>query len=899
MESSHSLNTAFNPSAVAVVGASDRAASRGTYIWNGVMNSRRALEAYPVNPKYKYIGVTPCWPTLKELPAKIDLAVLTIPSEEVENLIKECGKLGIGNVLIAPANSKLSEDRHWRRKIVETASQLGIRIIGPDSMGIMRPRIGLNVSYWPQLAKAGVVGLVCQSGAVATALLDYAGRTGIGFSTVISTGRESDVSLAEIIDFLAADEQTSVIALHIEALRDPRAFFSAVRAAVRIKPVVVLKAGRGSNAGRITAARLGLAAFNEDIFDALLERCGAIRCDKLETFCATLEVFCCGKNPREGRLAMICSDMGFAALAVDAADAAGVKIAQLSPESDEAIRSLTVQMCPVSNPVALASDAGPEAVVKALEVCLADDNVDGVMLSLCPSAVSATNRTVQLIATAAKESFKPVIINWMTPAPGEVIREGFSKSGLPCLLTPDLAVLGFANLTNDEAMRRRKLTPASEVFAHDAPDFETAKHVVKEAQGKGEHVLPDKTCRELLAAFGIKTLASSFAQNSEQAVEAARKYGYPVAVKLVAEGVSHRTDIGGVLLNVADDEAVIKAFDTLKERVQTRAALALFKGVIVQKMVTGDGIREISIKAVTDPVLGAGICFAAGGRTGEIFPEKIVASPPISEPLARDMIRRHRLSKVFAPLRELDTADENAVVDLLLRVSRIMSEVPAVSELTLNPVRFEGETATVLDASISLSARSAEPDVDYSHMILAPSENRLSQPLKTMPECLLRNIRPSDFSAEKRMISRLSSQSAYLRFHKKAEDITDNEIVEFVDIDRTRESAFVVVDAPDEGKRIEMHAVARISLSPDSDTAEFGILVEDSCQKKGLGGELMQTIEDEARRRGAKHISGWVVRGNSGMAALLTRRGYEVRESEDDADFLIYTLSLAGGNRNK
>ena len=330
------------------------------------MNGRRVHEAYPVNPKYKYIGVTSCWPSLSEVPAKIDLAVFATPSSKIEGLLKECKKLAIPNVLITPGDEELTADRRWRERIAQMAREAGIRLIGPDSMGIMRPSIGLNVSYWPHLAQTGSIGLLCQSGAVTAAVLEYADRSGIGFSTVISSGLESEVSLAEMIDFLVADPQTEIIALHVEALRHPRSFFSSLKNAVRQKPVIVLKAGRGTNARRLACARLATAASDEAVFDAAIARVGAIRCDTLEEFVTTLEVFNTGKNPRQGRLAMLGTGLGFALLTADAADAEGIDFANFSVATEKTLSKICSANLGATNPLAIAADADAEFFAQAL-----------------------------------------------------------------------------------------------------------------------------------------------------------------------------------------------------------------------------------------------------------------------------------------------------------------------------------------------------------------------------------------------------------------------------------------------------------------------------------------------------------------------------------------------------
>ena len=893
MDILHSLTSAFNPKAVAVVGASDRPGSRGSFVWSGVMNGRRVHEAYPVNPKYKYIGVTSCWPSLSEVPAKIDLAVIATPSSKIEGLLKECKKLGIPNVLITPGDEELTADRRWREHIAQMAREAGIRIIGPDSMGIMRPSIGLNVSYWPRLAQTGSIGLLCQSGAVTASVLEYAERSGIGFSTVISSGLESEVSLAEMIDFLVADPQTEIIALHVEALRHPRSFFSALKNAVRQKPVIVLKAGRGTNARRLACARLATAASDEAVFDAAIARVGAIRCDKLEEFVTTLEVFCTDKNPRQGRLAMLGTGLGFALLTADAADAEGIAFANFSMQTEKTLAKICNAKLGVTNPLAIAADADAEFFAQALTACLDDDNVDGVVVTLSPTAANATPRTTQLLANAAKASFKPVVVCWAAPFAESLMRSSFKRGGLPCVATPQLAVRAFANLARYENLKKQRLQPPSETLTAGKPDLAAARRIVKQAKAQQRFILSDNETTELLQSFGITSLACTFAPGENEAAAAARRIGFPVAVKISAEGIAHKTDTGGVILNLMSESEVREAFNTVRDRCAQRAPMALFKGVFVQKMAHSERLREVCIRAATDPVLGAAISFSAGGRTGEIFTERTVELAPLTEPQARRMIRRHPVYKALGDFRGMPAANEDALVATLLKISALMCEIPAVAEISVNPLVIDDQLAVSLDAGVALCARSDEP----SHMLMQPAPITSGEEFTSRGGLMrIRSIRPEDFAAEKRLLQRLSQKSAYLRFHKDATDVTDNEIIGFTDFDREREAAFVITDAGASIEKPEIHAVGRLTKAPDSDTAEFGIVVEDKFQRAGFGAILMQQLENEARSRGARLLSGWVLKGNDAMAGLMSRRGYRAADCPEDASMLIYSLEL-GSNR--
>lgn len=888
------LQSAFIPKAVAVVGASDRVGSRGTYVWNGVMNGRRALEAYPVNPKYKYIGVTPCWASLSELPTQIDLAVIATPAKSVMGLLKECAKLGIPNVLLTPGDEALTGDRHWRAEVTEFARRSKIRLIGPDSMGIMRPSIGLNVSYWPQLADCGSIGLLSQSGAVMATILTYAAHSSMGFSSVISSGLESDVKLAEIVDFLADDPKTGIIALHIETLRHPRAFYSAVRMASRRKPVIVLKAGRCPSSARLIAGRLSAAVGSEAAFDAMLERAGAIRCDRIEEFCSTLEVFAAGKNPREGRLAVIANGLGFAALAADACDACNVRLADLSAQTERALRPILRSSSALMNPVALGSDATPEAFSAVLEQVVADDQVDGAVIALAPSPLTESEHTVELIARIADNTFKPVIVNWLSDIANDTMLRAFKRCRLPVISTPELTARAFAHLARYEALKRERERAPLEGSEDFSWDRNAAAVLVEQAKKAQQFHLSESETAKLLAAFGIRTLSASFAETAQDAVDCARRIGFPVAVKVAADGIAHKTDVGGVVLNVAGESQVTAAFHLVADRLKKHAPMALFKGVFVQKMADRQNARELMIRAATDPILGPAVYFGAGGRTGDIFGEETIALAPLSEPIAHDLIERHRARVSLEVFRGLPAVKHGDIVETLMRVSRMMCEVPAVSEVTINPLIADDKGVIALDASVALCARSSVPEPDYPHMLICPSPAACDEEIETRSGAMrIRSIRADDVAPLKRLLSRLSQRTAYMRLHKKADEVTHTELIDFTHINHDREAARVVTDTSREAP--EMHAVGRIFLhhAPDGClVAEFGILVEDSFQHAGLGSVLMQRLEDESRRRGAARIEGYVLKGNDAMAALMSKRGYRASDCPQDANMLIYSLPL-------
>lgn len=890
MAFSHRLHSAFIPRSVAVVGASVQPHRRGTLIWNSVKNCRPLVEAYPVNPKYHVLEHYPCWATLRELPTVVDLVVIATPSEHVLGVLEDCAQCGIKNALIPPGDPLYTTDRHWRDEIVAFAKANGIRLIGPDSVGIMRPDIGLNVSYWPDLPEAGHVALLCQSGSVTATVLDYAKRCAFGFSSIITSGLESDVNLAEILDFLTADPQTEIIALHIETLKHPRRFYSALRAAVRCKPVILLKAGRGPSASRLIAARTATLSSDDDVFDALLARAGAIRCDRIEEFCSTLEVFSTQKQPRNGRLAIMANGLGFCALAGDAADAHGIALARLSHESTAQLQTLLESPLTITNPIDIGANPPPEHIEQTLHVLLKDNQVDGVCIYLAPSTAMNSPATVDAIGRAAQSSFKPVIVTWMSESIPESVQRQLQRNALPTLLTPDLSAKAFLHLVQYERLKELRLNTPQEGSEQFSLDLDGARDFIARIRQENRHRLTEPQSHRLLRYFGIETVPGQLALTPEEAVVHAEAIGYPVALKLCANGVGHKTDVGGILLHVSDPTELVYGFEKIKTNCRQFAPFAEFIGIYVQKMAHRRSSRKLQLSVFTDPTLGPSIRIGSGGRAGEVFDDVQIGIPPLTEPIVRDMIDRTHIRRALTRYRGLPDANLPALVRTVMRLSTMISELPCIAELSINPLLVDENGALALDANVSLNHAASTPDSDYSHLLIAPTSLAVSQPLDTrLGAMTLRSIRADDYAALKRLLGRISNRSAYLRFHKKAEDITHNELIDFTQIDHDRDCAVVVTDNGNEG---EIHAVARFAHTPGQNMAEFGILVEDSHQCLGLGSKLMQCLEDRARERGIAQLVGYILKDNGGMAALMRRRGFTSKPYPQDDSMLTYTLNL-------
>lgn len=835
MSVTHRLASAFIPTRVAVVGASDREGSRGRAVWSGVMNSRRVLEAYPVNPKYKYIGLTPCWAGLRDLPHTPELCVIATPSARVESVLKDCAALGIANVLVTPGEGTWTEDRLWQDKLAQTARERGIHLIGPDSVGIMRPDIGLNVSYIPKLAAAGPVGLVCQSAALTAAVLDYAAEAGFGFSSVISSGAEAATGLDEIVDFLAADAKTEIIALQILTVRHPRRLMSALKAAARVKPVIILPPGVSPAAGRLSAARLGTPSADPAVFAAAVARTGAACAESLEDFCAALGLLAFGILPKGSRTACAGNGLGVVNLTADAVTQAGLIPAQLSRSTHTALTALTQSPVLMNDP----SDLGPEAagtlVRDAARVILADPSADALIVSLSPMTAARESEAPALLAEVTREAGKPLLV-CRTGGTDVNFRDACRESGLIAFTSARAAASALA-------LALQSVTRTGESRTAEGPETETpadtaqAAAALENARRAHRLVLTESECAALLAAFGIRGAQGAFAATAQEASAAARTIGFPVAVKLSADGIAHKTDAGGVILNLRSEAGVAEAFETLKRHCAEKAPYARLRGVWVERMVDTANAREVAVDYITDPVLGPVITLGAGGLAGSLIRDKVILIPPVTQAQARESIRRSPVAALLRGCRGMPPADEKSLAATLMRLSRLAEALPALAELKLSPAAVDDKGLTVLDASGALCGRPVTAEPDARHMLFAPYPAYLETSVRLSAGALIvRGVKPSDQQTLAAFTAQLSAQD------RAALLAGDPATGDLADIDWDRECLLIAAD--DSRVAPALHAVLRITQTPGKDPAV--VCITDRSYREDSG--LTRTLAAAAAR---------------------------------------------------
>jgi len=894
---SHYLRFALTPRSIAVVGATDRPDALGKHVFGNLIAGGFRGQIYAVNPKHERIGEHPCFRSLEALPAAVDLAIIVTPARTVPAIIDDAGRRGVRAVLVLSAGFAEvgAEGVKLQARAVAHAREHGIRMLGPNCLGIMRPKIGLNATFARTSAKPGSVALVSQSGAVVAALLDYAWTAGFGFSSVVSTGGGSDVEFSEILDFLALDEATRSIVLYIEGVHDARALMSSVRAASSVKPVVILKVGRHMTGLKAAMSHTGALVGNDAVFEMALKRAGAIRVKAYNQMFAATEALAAGRLPQAmpgNRLAILTNGGGPGVLAADAAAECEVALAQISPETRASLDEVLPSTWSRGNPVDIIGDADAQRFAKAMEILLEDKENDGVLALFCPTIRLGAEETARALLETVKKSSKPVVSVWL--GEHEAGRGGavFKEAGLPALTSPERGVESFSYLSQFVRHRQLRLqVPSPHVDEFDL-DLGGARRVLQDALESGRATLDEQESKRLLDCFGIATVPTRLARSAEEAVAEAREIGFPVVLKVVATGITHKSEVGGVMLDLKSVDEVARAFESIQSKVATHAPQARFIGVHVQAMIERPHGRELIVGIARDPNFGPIISFGLGGIAVEVFRDSAVALPPLNRFLASEMISATRVSKMLRDFRGLPAINMDALVDVLLKISELACELPCIEELDINPLLADDSGVLALDARVVLGDGPLSADARYSHLAIHPYPKNLWRAvrLRTGDTALLRPIRPQDAEAERRFVSRVSPRSMYLRFHAPLRELSLERLVRYTQIDYDREMAFVAIDM--QGEEEEIHGIARYTRNPDGVSCEFGIVVEDAWHERGLGTALMAALEACARERGLQKMIGYVLAENEDMAKLMSGRGFEPHRDDEDPTVLNFVKRL-------
>ena len=880
----HRLDRIFKPQRIALIGASQNPKSvSGTVLKNLVGSGFRGV-VYPVNPAHESALGVQCWPDLGHLPRTPDLAVICSPAAEVPEVVRACGEAGVRGVVVISAGFRETgaEGRALEERVLAEARRFdGLRLLGPNCLGFIVPEAGLNLTFAHGMPKAGSIAFVSQSGALCTSVLDWALDQGIGFSYFVSVGNMLDVDFGDLIDYFGEDEKTRSILLYVESITDARKFLSAARAFARSKPIVAYKAGRFPESARAAASHTGALASEDEVFDAAFARAGIARVYEIADIFNCAELVGRYKTPAGPRLGIVTNAGGPGVMAVDALVVRRGVLAELSPATLAALDESLPPAWSHGNPVDVLGDANSKRYAKAAALVAADPGVDALLAILTPQAMTNPTATAKELGELAAKARKPLLAAWLG---GSSMREGaqiLSRAGVACYDTPDGAVQAFMTLVtyarNLEALYETPLEIPVE-FPLDRGELKPRFAALLPAEGD---TLSEAASKTLLAAYGIPVTLPVPAADADEAARMAAQVGFPVVLKLDSPDITHKSDVGGVALDLADAAAVRAAFERIVAGARRAQPAARVSGVTVQRMVRERNAIELIVGARQDPVFGAVMLVGMGGISAEILRDRALGLPPLNERLARRMLESLRAWPLLEGYRGRPGVDLRLLVETLMRVSYLVADYPEIRELDVNPLLATPDEVIALDARIIVDReRLAHPGKPYAHLALRPYPEELERQV-SLPDgerLLLRPIRPEDEPHWMAMLAACSRETIYMRFRYMFQWATHEAAMRYCFTDYDREIAIV---AEREGGEPRLVGVGRLVAEPEHQAAEYAVLVSDAWQNRGLGGVLTDYCEEIARGWGLKRMEAQTTADNARMIALFKKRGYTVEPDDE------------------
>ncbi len=873
------LEALFQPASVAVIGASDRVGSLGLVVLHNLKAGGFKGPLWPVNHRHASVDKGPAWPDIESLPQAPDLAVICTPAHTVPQLIDALGRKGTRAAIVLSAGLKQPSSTgglSLEQSMLDAAKPHLLRILGPNCIGALVPGAGLNASFAPGNALPGKLAFVTQSGALATAMLDWANSRGIGFSHFISLGDSADVDFGDVIDYLASDAATRAILMYAESVKAARKFMSAARAASRNKPVIVVKAGRAPDGARAAASHTGALAGSDAVFDAAVRRAGMLRVDTLESLFDAAETLAYARPWRGQRLAVVTNGGGAGVLAADALELGGARLAQLSEQTLGALDHCLPATWSHGNPIDIIGDAPVQRYVDALRVLLSAPDVDAVLFMHAPTAIVPSIDIALACLPLMQQSAKPILTCWLGGAAVAAARQASADAGLASYSTPERAAAAWlqllAHARNQEALQQLP-TDTPEDFT---PNRAQAQLLFDQAKQEGREWLDGAPAHALLRAYGIPTLETAKARDINEAVTAAIRIGFPVALKIVSPQIIHKSDVGGVVLALASDEAVRAAAMKMTEQLARQQPKAVVAGFTVQAMAQRPGAHELIVGIATDAVFGPVLMFGEGGTAVELRKDHAVALPPLNANLARDLVVHSKLAPLLAGYRGRAAAHEQALVSTLLKVSQMACDLPWLVELDINPLLVDEHGVLAVDARIKLRT---VPTGEGSRLAIRPYPSALEENVQTSGgELLVRPIRPEDGQGLMDFYAKASPADMRLRFFMARREVPHSELARYSQIDYDREMTFIAL-APGESCTQTMVAEVRAVCDPDNLKAEFAIQIASNWQGKGLGRLLMDKLIRYLRERDTAEVVGECLPDNLGMAALARSAGFEVSDN--------------------
>lgn len=871
------LDHLFDPASVAVIGASQRAGSVGATVWRNLHGNGFQGRSFAVNPKHREFDGVPVYARVADLPEVPELAIVCTPPAAVPGLIAELGAAGTRAAVVLTAGL----DKAQRQAMLDAAKPHLLRILGPNCIGMLVPHRGLNASFAHTGALPGELAFVTQSGALMTAMLDWSRSRRIGFSHLVSLGEHADVDFGDMLDFLGSDPKTRAILLYIESIEAPRKFMSAARAAARNKPVIVIKSGRSAQGQRAAASHTGALAGSDIVYDAAIARAGMLRVDTMQQLFLAAETLARFRTNRGEQLVILTNGGGAGVMAADCAAHVGVDLAELGAQT---LARLDAQM-PANwsrgNPVDIIGDAPAERYVQALEAINADPSAGAVLFIHAPTAIVPSADIARALVPLASQSPPRVLGCWLGGEAVAEAREIFRAAGIAGYETPEEAVRAFSMLVTYRHNQAQLIeaAPARPVRSAE-PDLGAVRAIVQQVLASGREMLTEPEAKALLAACGIPVVATQrVAADPAAAAAAAAAMGFPVALKILSPDISHKSDVGGVVLGLDGAAQVHAAAAEMLERVHAQRPQARIEGFTVQAMVQRAGAQELIVGASIDSVFGPVILFGQGGTAVEVLADRAIALPPLNEPLARALVARTRVAKLLRGFRDTPPADEASLLHVLIAVSQLLADVPQIAELDINPLIVDAQGAVALDARIRLDIAAPAGALNFA---IRPYPSQLAHTRDWHGRALtVRPIRPEDEAQHLEFLQHLDPEDVRLRVFYSRRSIERSELARLTQIDYAREMAFIAT-APGPDGAEQTLGVVRAVADPDNIEAEFGIIVRSELKGEGLGELLLQQMIDYLRQHGTQRLVATVLAENTRMLQLARELGFTESANLDE-----------------
>jgi acetyltransferase len=883
--STRNLDKLFEPKTIAVIGASNKKGSVGYILLRNLIGAEYDGIVYPVNVSAPAVQGIQAYASISQVPRKIDLAVIAVPAKAVPGIVRECGEAGVAGAVIVSSGFKEigAAGKKLEDEVLAIAASYDLRIVGPNCLGYIRPALNLNVTFAHVIPPAGRVAFFSQSGALGTAILDWAAANEVGFSAFVSVGSMSDVDFGDLIDYFGADQHTSSIILYIESITDARKFMSAARHFAKTKPIIVVKSGRTARSALAAASHTGAIAGDDTLYSAVFRRAGIVRVDEIEDLFDCSETLSRLSSPRGPKLAIVTNAGGPGVMAADRLLALGGELAELSPETEAKLKSFLPSYAAVGNPVDVGGDADAERYLQAAEALMADRGCDGVLAILTPQAMSYPTETAEaLVQVAAKHATKPLLTSFM----GEIkVAQGvrnFRTAHVPTFDTPEDAVRAYMYMWQYTRNLANLYETPADILPDFAPDRDAVKKIFLSVARDGRSILSEIEAKLVLEAYDIPVVKTMVATTVNECVSAAELIGFPVAIKILSHDITHKSDVGGIALNVRSAPEAANQFAKIIKRVTEAAPDARIIGVAVEAMSRGG--YEVIIGSKRDATFGPALMFGMGGTGVELYRDVAVDFPPLNQALARSLIQSTVVSQLLQGYRGKPPVDMNALEQTLVKFSYLLVDFPEIVEMDANPLQVRPDGLSALDARIVIEPKDVRKiTLPGSHLMISmyPSKYRWEYPLNG-DTLLLRPIKPEDEPLWSDMVESFSPETAEYRFFGPVGEVTKSMLVRYCHIDYDREIAIAAFAVPKGRKKTSMLGVARLSIeTTNAEEGEFAIVIRDDYQRKGIGSRLMDALIQAARDRHVREITGAVLAANPRMTRFAESLGFDVRPGDE------------------